>query len=69
MTRPLGASFADWFGTPHSVGGLGFGKGLVSMVLTIFIVIFVGYLTVTRKDVQREPVLSSNSYMGVAKMN
>jgi uncharacterized membrane-anchored protein len=67
MTRPLGASFADWFGTPHSVGGLGFGKGLVSMVLTIFIVIFVGYLTVTRKDVQREPVLSSNSYMGVAK--
>lgn len=54
MTRPLGASFADWFGMPQSVGGLGFGRGLVSIVLTIFIVIFVGYLTVTRKDVPSE---------------
>jgi len=53
MTRPLGASFADWFGKSHSVGGLGFGSGLVSVVLTAFIVIFVGYLTITRKDVQR----------------
>lgn len=52
MTRPLGASFADWFGKSHSVGGLGYGDALVSFVLTVFIVLFVGYLTVTRKDVQ-----------------
>jgi uncharacterized membrane-anchored protein len=54
MTRPLGASFADWFGVPKSVGGLGFGRGFVSAVLTVLIIIFVCYLTVTRKDVQCE---------------
>ncbi|KLU63492.1 hypothetical protein CEB3_c01590 [Peptococcaceae bacterium CEB3] len=61
MTRPLGASFADWFGMPHSVGGLQYGRGLVSIVLTVFIVILVAYLTVTRKDVQREPVVRRQS--------
>jgi uncharacterized membrane-anchored protein len=50
MTRPLGASFADWFGKPI-LGGLGLGDTKVSLVLTILIVGFVGYLTVTRKDV------------------
>jgi uncharacterized membrane-anchored protein len=55
MTRPLGASFADWFGKPQSISGLGYGDGVVSVVLTILIVIFVGYLTLTRKDVPSEP--------------
>ncbi len=54
MTRPLGASFADWFGKSHSIGGLGYGDGSVSAVLTVLIIIFVGYLTVTRKDVQKQ---------------
>ncbi|KUO96162.1 hypothetical protein [Ferroacidibacillus organovorans] len=54
MTRPLGASFADWFGKPKSITGLGYGDGIVAMVLTALIIIFVGYLTVTRRDVQRE---------------
>lgn len=48
MTRPLGASFADWFGK-SSLGGLGLGDEKVSLVLTILIIAFVGYLTVTRK--------------------
>ncbi|WP_245926184.1 hypothetical protein [Sulfoacidibacillus thermotolerans] len=55
MTRPLGASFADFFGMPRDVGGLGYGKGIVSIVLTICIVLLVGYLTVTRKDVLQDP--------------
>ena len=50
MTRPFGASFADWFGKPI-LGGLGLGDTKVSLVLTIVIVGFVGYLSVTRKDV------------------
>jgi uncharacterized membrane-anchored protein len=50
MTRPLGASFADWFGKSY-LDGLGLGDTTVSLVLTILIVGFVGYLTVTRKDV------------------
>ncbi len=51
ITRPLGASFADYFGKPF-LGGLGLGDTKVSLVLTIAIVILVGYLTITRKDVQ-----------------
>jgi len=55
MTRSLGASFADWFGKPKSITGLGYGDGVVAGVLTVLIVIFVGYLTVSKRDVQREP--------------
>ncbi len=54
LTRPLGASFADWMGKPHSGGGLGLGTGTVSLGLTILIVGFVSYLTVTRKDIKDE---------------
>lgn len=50
VTRPLGASFADWFGK-SILGGLGLGDTKVSLVLTILIIGFVAYLTVTRKDV------------------
>lgn len=52
VTRPLGASFADWMGKPHSARGLDFGDGPVSLVLAILILAVVGYLTFTRKDVQ-----------------
>lgn len=51
VTRPLGASFADWFGKPV-LGGLGLGDTKVSLVLTILIIVFVGYLTVTHKDIK-----------------
>lgn len=43
MTRPVGASFSDWLSAAHSSGGLGFGKGEVSLVLTILIVILVAF--------------------------
>lgn len=51
ITRPLGASFADWFGKPVP-SGLGFGDGTVSLILYFLIIVFVGYLTVTHKDVK-----------------
>jgi uncharacterized membrane-anchored protein len=44
ITRPLGASFADWFGKPMP-NGLGHGDGTVSIVLTILIVLCVAYMT------------------------
>ncbi len=53
ITRPLGASFADWVGKPTSVSGLGRGDGNVSLVLTAVIACFVAYLAITRKDMQR----------------
>jgi uncharacterized membrane-anchored protein len=54
VTRPIGASYADWLGKSTSVRGLGLGDGPVSLVLTILIVGFVGYLTVTRIDTTGE---------------
>ncbi|HEY0577671.1 MAG TPA: hypothetical protein VGD73_26520 [Pseudonocardia sp.] len=44
VTRPLGASFADWFGASHHDGGLGLGFGWVTLVMTIMIIGLVGYL-------------------------
>lgn len=51
LTRPVGASIADWFGKPI-YGGLGLGDTWVVLVLGILIVGFVGYLTVSHRDVQ-----------------
>jgi uncharacterized membrane-anchored protein len=54
MTRPIGASFADWVAKPHSLGGLAFGDGKVSLCLTVVLIIFVIYLSVSRKDTQNK---------------
>jgi uncharacterized membrane-anchored protein len=58
VTRPLGASIADWFGKPTSVGGLGVGSGTISLVLVVLIVGFVTFLAITRRDVQRADALA-----------
>ena len=50
MTRPLGASFADWLGRPVNAGGVGIGTGVVSLALAAVIAILVGYLTITGRD-------------------
>ena len=52
VTRPLGASFADWVGKPRALSGLGYGDGVVSLALTAVIIVLVGYLMVTKVDVQ-----------------
>jgi uncharacterized membrane-anchored protein len=54
VTRPLGASFADWMGVPHTLGGLDWGRGNVSIGLTIPIVLLVAFLARTRLDVQAD---------------
>lgn len=53
LTRPLGASFADWMSMPPDRGGLGWGDGLVSIILFAIIIGFVAYLAATKVDVQR----------------
>jgi uncharacterized membrane-anchored protein len=55
LTRPLGASFADWLGKPVSHGGLGWGDGPVSLMLGLVIAVLVFYLAATKADVQAEP--------------
>lgn len=51
ITRPLGASFADWLAVSHARGGLDLGTGPVSLALTAVILAFVGYLAITRLDI------------------
>ena len=58
VTRPLGASFADWIGLPHTLGGLGFGRGVVSVGLTALIVALVAWVAVT----EREPAEAAEGY-------
>ncbi|WP_157506305.1 hypothetical protein [Ktedonobacter racemifer] len=53
VTRPLGASFADWMGKA-TLSGLGLGDKWVSLALALAAIGFVWYLTVTRKDMQDE---------------
>ncbi|HEY2310831.1 MAG TPA: hypothetical protein VGH46_06930 [Gaiellaceae bacterium] len=50
MTRPLGASFADWTGKSRTAGGLGIGDGPVAAVLALLIIAGVAYLTVSHSD-------------------
>ncbi len=59
LTRPLGASYADWMGVPQSAGGLDFGRAHVAIILTIPIVLLVGYLAVSRVDVEEADVEGS----------
>jgi uncharacterized membrane-anchored protein len=53
VTRPLGASFADWMGVSRGRGGLNLGPGPVSLALALLIVSFVAYLTVVPVSVGR----------------
>jgi uncharacterized membrane-anchored protein len=55
MTRPFGASFADWLGKPQSQGGIGIGTGKVSLVLAVLIIALVAYLSITHKDTIHTP--------------
>jgi uncharacterized membrane-anchored protein len=54
VTRPLGASFADWLGVSSARGGLGIGTGLVSFVLAAMIAMFVAFLTSTGIDLPED---------------
>lgn len=54
LTRPIGASFADWMGKSHAVGGLAWGDGHVSLILTIVIIILVSYMSLNPKETRRE---------------
>ncbi len=52
LTRPIGASFADWLSKPPAITGLGLGDGTVSGLALIVFVALVAYVSVTKVDVQ-----------------
>ena len=54
VTRPIGASFADWLSKPPSISGLGLGDGTVSALALVVFIALVSYVTITRCDVQGE---------------
>ena len=54
LTRPVGASFADWMGVSHARSGLGIGTGTISIVLAVVILGFVCYLGISGKDTARD---------------
>ncbi|TQF04502.1 hypothetical protein E6W39_22565 [Kitasatospora acidiphila] len=54
LTRPLGASLADWLGAPKKHHGLGYGYGPVTAVLTAVIVLVVAYLQATHGRQKRK---------------
>jgi len=53
LTRPLGASVADYLGKDHSMRGLGLGDGTVAGLSAVLIILLVGYLARSGTDVQR----------------
>jgi uncharacterized membrane-anchored protein len=55
VTRPLGASYADWLGVSHARGGLNWGSGSVSIGMTVLIVIAVAALAATRQRAPADP--------------
>jgi uncharacterized membrane-anchored protein len=53
VTRPLGASFADWFGKPHVQTGLGLGDGVVTGLGLVAFAALVTYTAVAKRDIQQ----------------
>jgi uncharacterized membrane-anchored protein len=52
VTRPLGASFADYISKPPSISGIGFGDGPTAVVFAVAVFICVTYLAIARPDIQ-----------------
>jgi uncharacterized membrane-anchored protein len=52
LTRPLGASFADWLSKSHHLSGLDLGDGQVAAVSAVIIALLVAYVAIARNDIQ-----------------
>jgi uncharacterized membrane-anchored protein len=53
VTRPLGASIADYASKARSISGIGFGDGRTALAATAAVALGVGYLAITRTDIQQ----------------
>ena len=54
VTRPLGASFADYISKPRDISGVNFGDGHTAIVFAVAVFVLVLYLAVARPDIQAE---------------
>jgi uncharacterized membrane-anchored protein len=64
LTRPLGASVADWMAVDSHRGGLGLGAGGVSVILGAVVLLLIRRLAKTRMDVRVEEVGLDESDVG-----
>jgi uncharacterized membrane-anchored protein len=64
LTRPLGASVADWLGKGTHDGGVGWGIGPVTGVGLVLFAVFVAYLAVTHSDVDHAAVHAREAAAG-----
>ncbi|KZE42422.1 COG4705 family protein [Microbacterium sp. T32] len=53
LTRPLGASVADWLGKPATEGGVGVGTGWVSLALTAVMIVLVAIMQAAPRAARR----------------
>jgi uncharacterized membrane-anchored protein len=53
LTRPAGASFADYFGMPKHSSGAGLGHGPVAVVLIILVAAGIAFLKASGRDAQQ----------------
>jgi uncharacterized membrane-anchored protein len=60
LTRPLGASVADWLGKPVDEGGVGVGSGWVSLGFALVMVIVVAIIRQRRSVAGTAPVAASD---------
>lgn len=68
VTRPLGASFADYFGKPKVLSGLDYGEGPVSALLLVLIAVLVGFTAVARYDIQQPGLAAALPMAGAEPM-
>jgi uncharacterized membrane-anchored protein len=52
VTRPLGASFADYISKPRGLSGINFGDGPTAIVFALAVFVLVLYLALARPDIQ-----------------
>jgi uncharacterized membrane-anchored protein len=53
VTRPLGASFADYISKPKNLSGINFGDGPTAIAFAAAVFVLVGYLVLARPDIQK----------------
>jgi len=53
VTRPLGASFADYISKPKNISGINFGDGPTAIVFAVAVFVLVSYLALARPDIQK----------------
>jgi uncharacterized membrane-anchored protein len=51
-TRPIGASFSDWFSKPHDITGLNFGDAHTALIGWIVFIVFVAAVALTKHGIQ-----------------